>query len=603
MEAIEKEPRYDISGMTFTTLCGLLDESVARGPNNPLWGVKKDGHYQWMTYAEFGTLVRKFRTILKRAGLGRGDRIAVIANNSVEFAMAVYAAYGLGAILVPMYEVQKIQDWEYILGDSKPKIAVVGNEDIREKIEGLGCDSLKEIYVVRDLHSEGRPLMTLVRAETEETASSEELSGDDVSDLIYTSGTTGRPRGVVLTHAGVTENVKATCSRFPISERDRTLAFLPWAHAFGKTVELHLFVAIGASIGLVESNRTIAINLKEVNPTVLISVPKIFNKIYDTIHIKMEEKRIVRALFEHTESLASRAREGKISAFGKLQYSILDKIIAKKVRAAFGNSLRFCISGGASLSKEVAIFFANFGIRVYEGYGMTEHSPIVAVNNPEVNHIGSVGRALPGVTIEILHDNDNLDKSDEKCGEIVVSSPSVMKSYFNSPEATAETIDAQNRLHTGDMGYLDEAGCLWITGRVKEQYKLENGKYVVPTALEEKINISTIIANAVVFGSGRPYNVVLIIPTPEFLQKFREENKIGNVPNEELAKNAALRAVFEKELQKQCADFRGYERPQKFALVLDEFTIQNGMLSPALKVKRREVEKKYADLLQSLYRG
>lgn len=595
-----EEQRTDLAAMTFSTLGEIISNSAKRYGENPLWGVKKNGVYTWMTYSEFEILVRKLRAILKRDGLSRGERIAVIANNSVEFAMTVYAAYGLGAVAVPMYEVQKIQDWEFIFGDSLPAIAVVSNDAIREKVEGISCPSLKKIYVIHP-EDASQSLDALVAQETALEGVSPDVREDDLCDIIYTSGTTGRPRGVELTHRNVCTNTRATAAAFAIGPTDRTLSFLPWAHAFGKTVELHIFPAVGSAIGLVESNRTIAQNLLEVNPTILISVPKIFNKIYDTVHLKAESRVVSRALFERGERLAKKSLTSGLSFFEKVQQSVLDKLVAQKVRAAFGNALRFCISGGASLSKEVATFFDGFGVRIYEGYGMTEHSPVVAVNNPEHKRIGTVGFPLTGVTVEISQDNDEIDKTDKCCGEIVISGGCVMKGYRNDPAATAAAIDEKGRLHTGDMGYMDEDGFLWITGRVKEQYKLENGKYVVPTALEEKINNSTMIALSVVFGSGKPYNVALINPAPEFIEKFKSERHLEHVSQGELSENSELRALYAKELKEICSEFRGYEKPQKFALIMEEFTIHNGLLTPALKIKRREIEKRFADVIAALY--
>lgn len=592
----------NIEELKFTNLATLMRDAVERFAERDFFGVKKNGVYEWVTYAEFDVMMRKLRATLKKAGMQKGDRIAIIANNSVEFALTVYASYGLGGVCVPMYEVQKIQDWEFIFGDSKPKFAVVGTDAIREKIEGLECDSLEKIYVVRtDRADDPNRLSNIIEKETELLDISDELCDDDICDIIYTSGTTGRPRGVVLTHEAVVLNSKITAQRFMIGETDRTLAFLPWAHAFGKTVELHVFPSVGAAIGLAESTRTIAQNLVEVNPTILVSVPKIFNTIYDTVHRKVSGSAVKRAMFESAVKLAAKKAAGTLSLGEKLQYKVLDKVIAQKVRDAFGHSLRFSISGGASLSPEVANFFLNFNVQIFEGYGMTEHSPVVAVNNYAMRHVGSVGRPLEGVKIEILHDNDALDKSDDKCGEIVITSKCIMKCYHNAPEATAEMIDEQGRLHTGDMGYIDDDGCVWITGRVKEQYKLLNGKYVVPTALEEKINNSAIIGTAVVFGSGRPHNVVIIRPTDEFIADFRAKHGLENASNAEVENHADMRGAIEKEIQTMCADFRGYERPQAFAVTLEEFSIQSGLLTPALKIKRREIEKRFADVIASLY--
>ena len=595
---MEKKTNYEI--WSFKTLAELIRNAIQRHGERPFLGVKKNGEYTWMTYSEFDIKMRKLRALFKQDGLKKGDRVAIIASNSPEFALTAYAAYGLGAVTVPMYEVQKIQDWQFIFADALPTLAVVANESIREKIEGLHCPSLQKIYCIHTADAKNpQRLEALIEAQQNMLDLDPEVSEDDLADIIYTSGTTGRPRGVELTHKNVVVNSRITVAPFEIDETDRTLSFLPWAHAFGKTVELHIFPAIGASIGLVESNRTIAQNLLEVNPTILISVPKIFNKIYDTVHLKADAKPVSRVLFQRSEDIARKSLERKLSPFERIQHTVFDKIIATKVRGAFGNALRFCISGGASLSREVASFFKGFGVIIYEGYGMTEHSPVLAVNTPEFMRIGSVGRPLDGVRVDILRDSD--DYTDDKSGEIVITSPCVMRAYHNAPEATSATLDEQGRLHTGDMGYLDDDGFLWITGRVKEQYKLENGKYVVPTALEEKINNSTIIGISVVFGSGKPYNVALINPTPEFVEKFRAEHHLENVPNDELCDNEELRAIFAKELKTICADFRGYEKPQKFALVLDEFSIHNGLLTPALKIKRREIEKRFAGTIASLY--
>ena len=585
--------------VSFSTLSGLIRRSIHLYGERPFLGVKRNGEYEWITYSEFDVRMRKMRTLLKNNGLCKGDRVAVVANNSIEFALTAYAAYGLGGIIVPMYEVQKVQDWEYIFGDSRPRIAIVSNDSIREKIEGIQSPGLEHIFVIKP--SSGESLGNMIDACEAMSEDVDDVTEDDLCDIIYTSGTTGRPHGVELTHRNIVRNVIMIDHVFNISCQDRLLCFLPWAHAFGKTVDFHIFPSVGAALGLVESNRTIAQNLLEVNPTVLVAVPKIFNKIYDTVHFKVSNKPIQQFLFDQAESVSSRAHQGGLSLFGKLQHRVLDKLVASKVRAAFGNSLRFCISGGASLSKEVATFFDNFGVQIYEGCGMTEHAPIIAVNIENNVKIGSVGLPLEDVHIDIEMDNEMLDKSNDKCGEIVVSSDCVMKCYHNDPTGTASAIDDKGRLHTGDMGYIDDDGFLYITGRVKEQYKLENGKYVVPTALEEKINNSPSVELSVVFGSGRPFNIVLIRPSDEYIEQFKKENHLENATQSEIENHPKLRESIAEMLKTACAEFRGYERPQKFAITLEPFTIQGGLLTPALKIKRREVEKRFGDLIDSLY--
>ena len=594
---------YYNQDLDFKTLSGLIRRSIHLYGERPFFGVKREGTYEWMTYSEFGIRMRKMRSLLKSCGLKKGDRVALIANNSIEFALTAYASYGLGCVIVPMYEVQKVQDWEHIFSDSQPRLAVVSNDTIREKVEGLHSPGLEHLFVIRPTDASAESLASLIdKAELMDDTDDEDVSEDDLCDIIYTSGTTGRPHGVELTHRNVVQNVIKTANVFNISCKDRILSFLPWAHAFGKTVDFHIFPSVGAAVGLVENNRTISQNLLEVNPTILCAVPKIFNKIYDTAHFKASSQTVKRLMFAQTEVISDRAKHGGLSLFGKLQHKVLDRLVASKVREAFGNSLRFCISGGASLSKEVATFFDNFGVQIYEGCGMTEHAPIIAVNIENNVKIGSVGLPLPGVHVSIESDNEMLDKSNDKCGEIVVESDCVMKCYHNDPTGTASAIDEKGRLHTGDMGYIDEDGFLYITGRVKEQYKLENGKYVVPTALEEKINNSTFIDLSVVFGSGKPYNIVLIRPSDDYIEKFKKENHLENASQSEIENHPKLREVISNELRTACEDFRGYERPQKFAIILEPFTIQSGLLTPALKIKRREVEKRFAELIASLYK-
>ena len=599
---ISEKYAFYCKDLNIKTLAELIQNSVKRYGERPFLGIKKNGAYTWTSYAEFDIQMRKMRSLLKSIGVVKGDRIAIVANNSLEFALTAYASYGIGAIIVPMYEVQKLQDWEFIFGDAKPKIAVVANDSIREKIEGIHSEGLEKIFVVNTKDpNDPEKFITQIEAHDPMPEDEIDVTEDDLCDIIYTSGTTGRPRGVMLTHKNVVTNVIITANVFDISCNDRLLAFLPWAHAFGKTVDFHIFPSVGAAVGLAESAKTITQNLLEVNPTIIAAVPKIFNKIYDTVHLMVEEKPVVKYLFGRTESVAQKVRSNKASFLGKFEHKILDKVIANKVRSVFGHSLRFVISGGASLSKEVAQFFEDFGVIIYEGCGMTEHAPIVAVNIKDHKRIGSVGLPLPGVKVEIAHDNEALDKSDEKCGEILITSDCVMKGYYNDPQGTAAAIDEQGRLHTGDMGYIDEDGFLWITGRVKEQYKLENGKYVVPTALEEKINNSTQIELSVVFGSGKPYNVVLIRPSDECINKFKADNKLEDATREQLEENPKLRELISNEIRAMTEDFRGYEKPQKFAVTLEEFSIQSGLMTPALKIKRREVEKKFADTLAKLY--
>lgn len=580
------------------TLADIMPNSAKQYAERDYIGTKLAGKYYWISYGQFDIKMRKLRSAMHKMGIGKGDCVAIIANNSVHFALAAYASYGLAAIFVPMYEVQKTEDWDFILRESKAKMLFVANLDIKNQILKLDLPELKHIIVIEKTASE-KSIDEIIDSE-EELLEAQEVQPQDIADILYTSGTTGFPKGVVLTHANIITDARITLSRFDIDHTDRSLALLPWAHALGKTVEMVLFPAVGMAVALVESNRSIAQNILEINPTFILAVPKIFNRIYDVVHAKLEGKTIAKALLTRTEQLANKGQNTKLSALDKAQLAVLKHVIGKKIRAVFGNSMRIIISGGVSLSSEVALFFNVFGVNIYEGYGMTETSPVISVNYPEHTRIGSVGRLLPGVKARIERDVQN---SNSKQGEIIISGDIVMKGYHNAPDANAEVFTEKGELRTGDMGYLDDEGYLWITGRVKEQYKLENGKYVVPSVLELKITSSAKIEAAVVFGDSKPYNIVLIVPSPELVESIKSEYKLSHASNEDVANHPKLREIIKDELQAATRDFRGYERPHKFAIILDEFSIENGMLSPALKVKRRQVEERYASTIAELYKN
>lgn len=581
------------------TLAELIHNSATRYTDRPFLGEKVDGAYRWMTYGEFEVEMLRVRALFKKYGIAKGDRIAIIANNSVPFALAAYAAYGLGAVIVPMYEVQAKSDWQFIFGDATPKLAIVKNDAIRCQIEMLETPGLEHIFVIapqsaKSFLDEARELEPLDAADDVATE-------DDLCDIIYTSGTTGRPHGVELTHKNVAHDIVISAWMFDYCCEDRVLSFLPWAHGFGKTVDFGLFPALGAAVGLAESTKTIAQNLTEVRPTVLCAVPKIFNGIYEKLHIKLEGKRAMRALFARAQRIMHEARTRKLRRLERLEYKLMDKLVGSKIRDVFGGCIKFCVSGGASLSPEIATFFEDFGIRVFEGYGMTEHSPVISINY-NADKIGSVGVPLPTVKVEIEpSDAVDAEQNASGIGEIVISSDCIMRGYHNDGEGTRAVIDEQGRLHTGDTGYIDDDGYIYIMGRIKEQYKLANGKFVVPSAIETRICASPDIDFAILYGAGMPYNVVLLRPSSDFIAKVVAANRLGDIATDARAEHPAMRAAVAKVLESATQGLRGYENPQKFAVILDDWSIANGILTPALKIKRREVEKRYADLIQSLY--
>ena len=588
------------------TLADIIDASAQKYPNRQLFGYKVRDRYEWITYADFHQKMERLRKGFSDLGMKRGDVIAIISSNSVPFAMTVYAAYGLGAAVVPMYEVQKAEDWAYIIRDCGARFVFVSNRRIADTVADFAIESVEHIvFLASDPNNTEFDSVEKIIDRSHEPMKSLDIDDNTIADILYTSGTTGMPKGVELTHHNIVANAIHTFAGFDASCHDRSLSFLPWAHAFGKTVELHIFPYFGASIALAESARTIAKNLQEAQPTILVGVPKIFNKFYDTIHLSALKNRVTQVVFDITDELSLRSHTKPLTKLEQIGLKILYKAIGPKIHSAFGGRLRFCISGGAPLAIEIVQFFDSFGIPIFEGYGMTETSPIIAVNKHGNVKFGSVGRVLAcnRVSIVPIDADDDAKSTDSsnanRVGEVVVSGDCVMKAYHHLPDLTAEVL-SNGAFKTGDLGYIDEGGYLFLTGRVKEQFKLENGKYVVPGALEEKLKTSPHIEHAVIFGAGKPYNVVLVRPSDDFVDQFIAQNK-GAVDRSNLERDASFNAAVFEEIQKMGKDFRGYERPQKIAITLDEFSIDNGLLTPALKLKRYAIEKKYKERINALY--
>ena len=589
---------------TFENLVDMFEKSTRKYAKNPLFGVKQGGAYQWMTYEEVARAVDEFRGGLASLGVGHGDRVAVISDNRPEWAVGAYAVYGLGAQYVPMYEAQLEKDWKYILNDSGTKILFVANDAIYEKTKKFvdEVESLEHVVNFNGKGDDNTSYVGLRKVGKAAPVPAVNPKPEDICGFIYTSGTTGNPKGVLLSHSNLTSNVNALHEIFPLGSDDVSLSFLPWAHSFGQTVELHALLSYGASMGLAESVSKIIENLAEVRPTLLFSVPRIFNRIYDGVNKKMKEAgglklKLFNAMLDTATKKKQLEAEGRSSVVVNVKHAVLDKLVASKVRERFGGRLKYAVSGGAALSKDVGTFIDNLGIMVYEGYGLTETSPIATANSPQGRIIGSVGRPIPGVRVVIAP----AEGAPEGQGEIIVYGPNVMVGYHNQPDANKAVFTEDGGFRTGDMGRIDDKGFVFITGRVKEQYKLENGKYVVPAPLEEKLRLSPYIANVMIDGNNKPFNVALIVPDFESLRGWAKDNGLSAASDAELVANEKTRKLYEGEVAKFSTEFKGYEAPKKFVLAAEDFTTENGMLTPSLKVKRRVVMERYGKQLEALY--
>ncbi len=589
----------------FTDLVDVLNKSVAGYPGNNLFGTKQDGSWHWITYGEFGKRVAALRGGLARLGIQQGDTVAIISGNRVEWAIAAYATYGLGARFCPMYEHQLDKDRQYILKDSGAKVVLASTFAIYETVKGwVGTvGDIEQVFCMALPTEDEASFSALEAVGREHPTDNVKIDPEWVSGFIYTSGTTGQPKGVLLSHNNIVSNLNGVARFFPIDERDISVSFLPWAHSFGQTCELHMLISKGAAIAIAESVEKLVDNFGEIRPTLLFAVPRIFNRIYDGLQKKIaEDGGLKKTLFDAGMANATvrgeLAEQGKTSAWVETKHKFFDKLVFSKVRERFGGRLRFALSGGAALAAEVADFIDKLGIFVCEGYGLTETSPIVTSNRVGARKIGSVGQPIDGV--EVIIDTSVVDNKDSIDGEIVVKGPNIMLGYHGLKEATDEVMRDDGGFRTGDLGRLDEDGFLYITGRIKEQYKLENGKYVVPAPLEDLLQLSGYITQAYVYGFNRLCNVALLVPDKVAVEKWAKANGVGGDYDAILAHDKT-RALIEAEVETYSKDFKGYERIRQFDLVAKEFTVDNGMLTPKMSLKRNVVLEQYGDMIEALY--
>ncbi len=583
----------------FSTLVELLQNSLQDYPDRELFGEKQpDGSWSWMHFREFGVLVDQARAGLAQLGIQKGDRVALVSNNRSEWAVMAFASYGLGACIVPMYEAQKPSEWSFILDDCGAKLAVGATNQIYEKLKSFQQSSETLEFVIglelaSDEPDSFQRLLALGRESPHEVA---DISSDDLAGFVYTSGTTGNPKGVKLSHGNFSKNALHASARFDFNEHDRSLAFLPWAHVFGFTAELTTFIHVGACMAINDAVPNLITNLPVVRPTVLVAVPRIFNRIYDGVNKQMVEKPgVIRKLFRAGVAAASKKNGGTSLGFVESTcLSMAEKLIFSKVRQKFGGRLRFVVSGSAALSTQVAEFIDSLGIDVYEGYGLTETSPVITINYKNNRKIGSVGKCIEGVSLRI----DHSATGKESDGEVIVMGHNVMQGYHNRDDENSKVFCEDGALRTGDMGHIDDDGYLFITGRIKEQYKLENGKYVVPSPLEEDLKLSPLIANIMLHGANRRHNVAILVPDLAALEK--QCTKEGIVMDN-IESSPQIKELLQKQVEKFARNFKSYEVPRNLLITLEDFTADNDMLTPSMKIKRRNILARYGEQLNALY--
>ena len=587
---------------THKNLIEMLESSRQLYGDRPLYGTKRDGFYEWTTYEQFSEKVDALRAGLSSLGVSSGDKVAIICKNTEEWAVSAYATYGLCGQHIPMYETQIAKEWEYIIRDCGAKVLLAANRTVFDQTRNFTeqIETLEHVVLLTgSADGDVTTYEDLLKTGRKNPVEVQQPESQSPMGMIYTSGTTGNPKGVILSHRNLIFECSVVIPLLGMTKDVRTLAFLPWAHVFGQVAEVHGIIGCGGSAGLVDDVNTLIEELGVVKPSVFFAVPRVYNRIYDRLREQMMEKPgFIRALFYGGLKQARREREGETLGFlDNLILTLARKIIFKKILNRFGGNLRIAVSGASALSPSVAEFVNDIGISIYEGYGLSENTAALSLNYPGARRFGSVGKPLPGVRIEI---DKTVEGSKEEDGEVLAYGENIMIGYHNLPDKTKESITGERGLRTGDLGHLDADGYLYITGRVKEQYKLENGKYVAPAPLEESLKLSAYVDQIILYGFNRPHNVAVIVAAMPAVEKFAEENKMsGSGPS--LLNEPEIRKLFQEQLEHYGKDFKSFERPQNFALLSEEWSIDNGLLTPTLKLKREVVEEQFKSQIESLY--
>jgi long-chain acyl-CoA synthetase len=591
------------------TLNELFNLAVERFGDKELLRFKDAGEWKSLTYGEFARSVRELSLGMYSLGLSAGDRIAIWSANRPEWNQADLAALAIGAVDVPIYATQSAQQVEYILIDSGARAICVSAEflddavSIQKRVPTLEriilFDDAKvteneHVISINSIAREGKALDAAKPDLYESLWRSART--DDLATLLYTSGTTGDPKGVMLTHKNLTTNALNSYRWLDLEgKHDIALTYLPFSHIFERAV-WYLYAHVGTVIVYAESIEAVAKNLLEIRPTVMTSVPRMFEKIYARIVERGTATKFpIRQLFLWSlgvgRAWAERKDRGaKIGPLLALKHRIADLLVYKKWREAVGGRIRVFISGGAPLAPEIAYLFEAAGMTILQGYGLTETSPSISCNTEARNRIGTVGPVMDNVSVRIAED-----------GEILVKGDTVMKGYYNRPSDNEAAFTADGWFRTGDIGHMDEDGFLVITDRKKELIKTSGGKYVAPQRVESLIESSRFVSQVVVVGNARKYASALIVPNFEMLRSYAELKGIRYESDDDLRLKPEIINLIERQVEKYTAELARFEKVKKIALLAHEMTIESGELTPTLKVRRTVVENKYADVINSLY--
>jgi long-chain acyl-CoA synthetase len=588
--------------MEVTRLFDLLEQGKSIYGNRPILGCKLNGKWIDYTISEYIDYANNLSYGFLAMGLAKGDKVATISNNRPEWNFVDMGVSQAGMIHVPIYPTISNEEYAHILEHSESRIVFVSDKQLYSSIKPIAekIPSILGVYIFNDV--EGIPSWKEVLNKGKENAEAmavklseikPTIKTDDLASIIYTSGTTGLSKGVMLSHKNFLSNVEASSNLFPLGPDDISLSFLPLSHVYERMVSYY-YQFKGISIYYAENMGTIGDNLKEICPTVFVAVPRVIEKTFDKIIAKGKDlSGIKKQLFFWAVNLGDKYKEEGNGFFYNLQLKIARKLIFSKWKAALGGKVKFIISGGAALQPRLARIFFAAGIPIYEGYGLTETSPVISANQavePGNIMFGSVGTVIKSIEVKIAED-----------GEILMRGPSQMLGYYKAPELTAEVIDSEGWFHTGDIGRFEKDKFLVITDRKKEMFKLSNGKYIAPQMIENKLKESFFIEQAMIVGENEKFVSAIISPNFSFLHDWCSRYKIHFENNQELIRIPDVIARFQKEINSLNKNLGSHEQIKRIRLVADQWTPQTGELSPTLKLRRRVIYQRHESLLEEIY--
>jgi long-chain acyl-CoA synthetase len=589
------------------TLPELFLNTVRSYPKPDFLKVKRNDVYTDISMAEFENAVRDFALGLKDLGHGRGAKLVILSENRPEWTITDFANLCLGGVTVPIYTTLVAEQVKYIINDSDAEIVVVSNLFQYKKVASLKDDlpRVKQIIIFQnqapapgvltlaEIQARGRALALARPGLFEETAKA--VRPEDEASIIYTSGTTGIPKGVILTHVNFVSNIVSVAQMIEFSATDTVLSFLPLSHVLERMVTF-TYIYKGCSIAYAENAETVAQNLLEVRPQIMVSVPRVFEKIYSRVmDTVLSSSSLKRKIFfwgiKVGKAAGGKTLAGKsVGPFLTFKRNLAHKLVYSKIIAKTGGRIRFFVSGGAPLSKDIAEFFYALGLIVLEGYGLTETAPVLALNTFEALRFGTVGKILPGVDVMIAPD-----------GEILAKGPNIMKGYYKKPAETQDVFE-NGWFKTGDIGFIDADGFLTITDRKKDLIVTAGGKNIAPQPIENILKTNPYISNAVVVGDRRRFITALIVPNFEKIEEYAKFAKIPFADRAELVRNEQIVNFFRSEIERSTPNLASYERIKKIAILDHEFEIERDEITPTLKVKRNIIENKYQDVIEGLYR-